>query len=259
MNIGTAKPSPKELGKVGHFFINNLSIKDDYDVGKYEREVLLLLERLFKQHKMVILTGGSGLYIDAVTHGFDNIPPVDPSVRAELNLIFKKEGKSLLQEKLRHLDPDYYEKVDLNNPQRLIRALEVTIGTGRPFSSFRKKNKAERPFTSVKIGLERDRQELYDRINLRMDAMIAEGLFEEAKGLYAMRHYNALQTVGYKEIFGYLEGAYDKEETIRLLKRNSRRYAKRQFTWFKREEDFHWFHPSQTQEIIDFVQFQIGE
>ena len=259
MNIGTAKPSLEELGQVKHYFINNLSITADYDVGKYEKEALPLLEELFKSRNLVILTGGSGLYIDAVTHGFDDIPAVDESIRAGLNLIFEREGIAVLQEKLQLLDPVYYEKVDINNPQRLIRALEVSMGTGKSFSSFRKRKKTSRPFKVLKIGLERERKELYDRIDQRVERMVAAGLFEEAKALYPMRHYNALQTVGYKEIFGYLEGKYDKEEAINLLKRNSRRYAKRQMTWFRRDEGFHWFHPSQMQEIVELINDQIEE
>lgn len=232
---------------------------DNYDVGKFEKEALALLDGLFTSHEMIILTGGSGLYIDAISNGFDDIPSVGESIRAELNFVFKREGITVLQEKLKLLDPIYYARVDVKNPQRLIRALEVTIGTGKPFSSFRKRRKAERPFKIIKVGLEREREELYARIDLRMDQMIAEGLFEEAKNLYPMRQYNALQTVGYKEVFGYLEGKYDKKEAIRLLKRNSRRYAKRQMTWFRRDEDFHWFHPSEVQEIMDFVNDQIRE
>jgi len=259
MNIGTAKPSLIELSQVKHYFINHLSITSDYDVGKYEKEALPLLEELFKSRNLVILTGGSGLYIDAVTHGFDDIPAVDESIRAGLNLIFEREGIAVLQEKLQLLDPVYYEKVDINNPQRLIRALEVSMGTGKSFSSFRKRKKTSRPFKVLKIGLERERKELYDRIDQRVERMVAAGLFEEAKALYPMRHYNALQTVGYKEIFGYLEGKYDKEEAINLLKRNSRRYAKRQMTWFRRDEGFHWFHPSQMQEIVELINDQIEE
>ena len=184
---------------------------------------------------------------------------MDESLRTQLNGVLEKDGIKVLQKQLLLLDPIYYAKVDLNNPQRLIRALEVCIGTGKPFSSFREKKNVLRPFKIIKIALERERKELYDRIDSRMEQMISEGLFEEARSLYPMRHYNALQTVGYKEIFGYMEQQYDKEETIRLLKRNSRRYAKRQMTWFRRNEEYHWFHPSMTQEIMDFVTDQMGE
>jgi tRNA dimethylallyltransferase len=257
INIGTAKPSMEQLAEAKHYFIDTLSIEEDYDVGKFETEALALLDHLFQDQTLVIMTGGSGLYLDAVAKGFDAIPPVDKSVRAALNEVYEKEGLSALQERLRKLDPDYHQTVDLNNPQRLIRALEVCVGSGMPYSSFRKKKTGQRPFDTIKIALERDRAELYQRIDLRMDQMIAEGLFEEAEALYPYRRHNALQTVGYKEIFGYLDGEYDRQEAIRLLKRNSRRYAKRQMTWFRKDLDYHWFHPSQTQEIIDFVAKEI--
>ncbi|HLT06510.1 MAG TPA: tRNA (adenosine(37)-N6)-dimethylallyltransferase MiaA [Cyclobacteriaceae bacterium] len=253
INIGTAKPSPAQLTEVRHHFINSHSIHEAYDVGRFEADALALLEALFAQHELVIMTGGSGLYIDAVCKGFDAMPAVDKSIRAALNDRYEKQGLSALQQQLKELDPDYYQAVDLNNPQRLIRALEVCIGSGKPYSSFRQKQTSPRPFQTLKIALQRDREELYTRIDQRMDQMIAEGLFEEAATLYPYRHHNALQTVGYKEIFGYMEGEYDKAEAIRLLKRNSRRYAKRQMTWFRKDEDYHWFHPSQTEEIIAFI------
>lgn len=258
MKIGTAKPNQKELAQVKHYFINNISIKEDYDVGRYENEAIILLDSLFKMNELVILSGGSGLYVDAICNGLDNIPAVDESIRADLNRMFEKQGIRVLQEKLLVLDPLYYEMVDLNNPHRIIRALEVTLGTGKPFSSYRSKKKTDRPFKILKIALERERGELYKRINSRMDQMIMDGLFEEAEALYPLRSYNALQTVGYKEIFGYFEGKYSKEEATRLLKRNSRRYAKRQMTWFRKDRDYHWFHPSRTQEIIDFISDQMG-
>jgi len=253
INIGTAKPSPAQLTEVRHHFINSHSIHEAYDVGRFEADALALLEALFAQHELVIMTGGSGLYIDAVCKGFDAMPAVDKSIRAALNDRYEKQGLSALQQQLKELDPDYYQAVDLNNPQRLIRALEVCIGSGKPYSSFRQKQTSPRPFQTLKIALQRDREELYTHIDQRMDQMIAEGLFEEAATLYPYRHHNALQTVGYKEIFGYMEGEYNKAEAIRLLKRNSRRYAKRQMTWFRKDEDYHWFHPSQTEEIIAFI------
>lgn len=258
MKIGTAKPTEKELSQTKHYLINSLSIKEDYDVGKFEKEALKILEGLFKNHQMVILCGGSGLYLDAVAHGLDEIPGVDESIREQLNEEFNRGGLKLLQEKLLDIDPEYYKMVDLNNPHRIIRALEVSQSTGIPFSSFRIKKKAERPFNIVKIALERQREELYDRVNQRMDQMIKEGLFEEAESLFPMRHYNALNTVGYKEIFSFLEGKYDKQEAIRLLKRNTRRYAKRQLTWFRKDPEYHWFHPSYQKEILDFISGQIG-
>lgn len=259
MEIGTAKPTAQEMAQVKHHFVDSLSVKEDYDVRKFEMDALLLLERLFKRHNVVIMTGGSGLYIDAVCGGFDEIPDIDPAIRKSLNELYENEGIGAIQEKLRTLDPEYYSKVDINNPQRLIRGCEVSIGTGQPFSSFRKRQKAERPFQVIKVGLERDREELYQRINYRMDSMIDAGLFEEARKLFPLRTLNALQTVGYTEIFNYLGGLYDREEAIRLLKRNSRRYAKRQMTWFRRDVEMTWFSPDQYEEIVSFVQGQIEE
>jgi tRNA dimethylallyltransferase len=259
MNIGTAKPTEEELALVPHFFINSLSVYEGYDVHKFETEVLDMLNWLFKMRSLVIMTGGSGLYIDAVTKGLDDIPPVEEGIREELNELYNREGIVILQKKLSKADPHYYKKVDLQNPQRLIRALEVTMGTGKPYSSYRINNRPKRPFRVIKIGLNRDREELYGRINERMDEMIKQGLFEEAASLYHLRHLNALQTVGYKEIFGFMEGKYDREEAIRLLKRNSRRYAKRQLTWLKRDEEYAWFHPEQAEEITKYIVGQMAE
>nr|WP_168196246.1 tRNA (adenosine(37)-N6)-dimethylallyltransferase MiaA [Echinicola soli] len=256
-DIGTAKPSAAEMQDVPHYFVNNLSIHDDYDVRKFEKDALLVLNNLFEMHNVVIMTGGSGLYIDAVCNGFDEIPAIDPSIRKSLNQLYQEKGITALQEKLAELDSDYYKQVDVNNPQRLIRGCEVTMGTGKPFSSYRKKEKVRRPFQVIKVGLQRERQELYHRINLRMDQMIAAGLFEEAAGLYPQRYLNALQTVGYSEIFGYLDGEYDKEEAERLLKRNSRRYAKRQMTWFRRDEEIQWFSPDEYERVEAYVEDQM--
>lgn len=257
--IGTAKPSEAELATVPHHFINTLSIHDEYDVKKFEKDTLNLLHDLFQKHDLVLMTGGSGLYIDAVCYGFDDIPDIDPSIRMTLNSDYEKMGIGFLQKELEKYDPDYFRMVDTNNPQRLIRALEVYRGTGKPFSSFRKKKVNVRDFNIIKIGLEREREELYQRIDQRMDLMISQGLFEEAESFLPYRDLNALQTVGYTEIFGYLQGDYDKEEAVRLLKRNSRRYAKRQLTWFKRYPDIKWFHPSDIQGILRFVESQLQE
>nr|WP_051720176.1 tRNA (adenosine(37)-N6)-dimethylallyltransferase MiaA [Anditalea andensis] len=258
MNIGTAKPTVSELMEAKHYFIDHLSIHDPYDVRIFEKETLQLLENLFKNHKCVIMTGGSGLYIDAVCQGFDEMPDIDPLIREELNRLYRTSGIESLQRLLSEVDPEYFETVDKNNPHRLIRALEVFRGTGKPFSSFREKKRVDRPFKIIKIALYRDRAELYARIDMRMDQMIAQGLFEEARELFAFKDLNALQTVGYKEIFDFIEGRYDLEEAIRLLKRNSRRYAKRQMTWFRRDESYVWFHPSQNDQIIGFIADQIG-
>jgi tRNA dimethylallyltransferase len=219
---------------------------------------LELLGQLFINHDVVIMTGGSGLYINAVTEGLDEMPEVDKDIRKMLNKLFKEEGLKVLQAKLAEVDPDYYQTVDLNNPQRLIRALEVGYGTGRPYSSYRVKSRTERPFQAIKIALYRDRNELYERIDARMDDMITKGLFEEAAALYPFRYLNALQTVGYREIFDYMDGLYDREEAIRLLKRNSRRYAKRQLTWLRKDETYTWFHPAEQERIFDFITHQMA-
>ncbi|MFC3976612.1 tRNA (adenosine(37)-N6)-dimethylallyltransferase MiaA [Belliella kenyensis] len=258
MNLGTAKPTESELNQVKHYFIDSLSIFDDYDAKMFENEVLDLLNEKFQSKNLMIMTGGSGLYVDAICKGFDDIPEIDPSIRASLIQLFENEGIGVLQENLKKIDPIYYDAVDLNNPQRLMRAIEVYEGTGKPYSSFRSKKKVKRPFDIIKIGLRRDREELYDRIDQRMDDMIQQGLFEEASSLFPFKHLNALHTVGYSEIFRYLEGDYDREEAIRLLKRNSRRYAKRQMTWFNRDEEITWFDPSQFEEVSSFVANQIA-
>lgn len=253
MNVGTAKPGKEDLKKAPHFFIDNKSIYDSYDVKAFEKDALLLIEKLFMDQDLLILTGGSGLYIDAVVDGLDEMPEIDQQIREELNLKYRNGGLSELQNRLLDLDPEYFQQVDLNNPQRLIRALEVCLSTGKPFSQFRKKTKKSRPFRTLKIALSRDRAELYARIDQRMDEMIRHGLFEEAAQLYPFRELNALQTVGYKEIFGYLDREYDREEAIRLLKRNSRRYAKRQLTWLRRDPDYVWFHPQSFTEILSWI------
>lgn len=258
MNLGTAKPNQKELDFVPHHFINSLSVEEDYDVRKFEKDALKLLDHLFEKHEVVIMTGGSGLFADAVVEGIDEMPQIEPEVRGEIIKEFKEKGLSFLQSEVARRDPAYFDQVDRQNPQRLMRALEVCRGTGKTFSSFRIKAKKERNFKTIKIGLERDRSELYGRIDQRMDQMIAAGLFDEADALFGKRELNALQTVGYSEIFGFLEGKYDKEEAVRLLKRNSRRYAKRQMTWFKRDESITWFHSSQEKEIVIFLKNQIG-
>ena len=258
MNLGTAKPTSEELKQVPHHFINSLSIEDEYDVKKFEQEALVLLESLFEQHQVVIMTGGSGLFADAIVNGLDEMPVVAPEIRAGIIQEYEQKGLAFLQKEIAINDPEYFEKVDQKNPQRLMRALEIWRGTGQKFSSFRVKSKKERPFEVIKIGLERDREELYSRIDLRMDQMITAGLFQEADALFEKRHLNALQTVGYSEIFGFLEGRYDKEEAIRVLKRNSRRYAKRQLTWFKKDESIKWFSPENKESILEFLAYQMA-
>lgn len=257
MNLGTAKPNSDELQQVPHHFINSLSIEDAYDVRKFERDSMELLEELFSTHEVVFMTGGSGLFADAIVNGLDEMPEVEYDVRQQIILEYGEKGLEFLQEEVARNDPEYFEKVDQKNPQRLMRALEIWRGTGKKFSSFRVKSTKERPFKVIKIGLERDREEIYSRIDFRMDQMISSGLFDEAESLFGKRHLNALQTVGYSEVFGFLEGKYDKEEAIRLLKRNSRRYAKRQMTWFKKDESITWFSPEAPEEILAYLHDQI--
>lgn len=253
LNIGTAKPTLAELAAVKHYFINSHSLTEPYNSGAYENDALALLQNLFKTKKRVILTGGSGLYIKAVCEGLDEMPPVNGELRTQLTDTWARDGLPALVARLKDLDPVYYAKVDLANPQRVIRALEVCLSSGQPYSSFRKKKRASRPFKTVKVGLTRDRATLYNRIDQRMDKMLADGLAEEARRLYAYREHNALQTVGYQEIFDFLAGKQDWDETVRLLKRNSRRYAKRQFTWFTRDPGFKWFHPDDWEEILAYI------
>ncbi len=238
LSIGTAKPSPEEMQGVPHHFIDSLSITQSYTAGQYERDCLLLLDRLFVEKDTVILTGGSGLFLKVVTDGMDELPDPNPEIRQVLQQRLQAEGLESLSDQLRHLDPIHHERVDKKNPQRVIRALEVCLSTGQPYSSFHTGQKAERPFCCQKICLTRPRNELYARIDARMDAMLAAGLVEEARSLLPFRHHNALQTVGYQEVFPYLDGTYDYAELVRLLKRNSRRYAKRQMTWFRNQGDF---------------------
>ena len=255
LKIGTAKPDQDELAAAKHHFIDSHSIEDYYSVGQFEEDSLRLLDELFGQHNTVVMVGGSGLFFKAVWEGFDEMPEVDLQLREQLNAEFESHGLEPLLKELEDRDKSYYEQVDRHNHQRVIRALEVIRSTGKPFSFYRKGQKPkERPFLNIKIGLELERELLFDRINQRMDVMIAQGLFEEAKKLVPYKNHNALQTVGYSEIFGFLEGAYDKEEAIRLLKRNSRRYAKRQMTWFKKDSEIIWMHPNDLDQAIQMIQ-----
>ena len=244
MNVGTAKPTPEELAQVPHHLINSLSIQQSYDVKQFETDALAAIDAIFEKSNVAIAAGGSGLFIKTLCEGIDEMPSAPPEVRQNLEDKLKAEGLEALTRQLKTLDPTYYQQVDLANPQRILRALEVCIATGQPYSSFRKENNRKeknRPFSIIKIGLERERNELYERINLRVDEMLDNGLLEEARQLYPYRQLNALQTVGYQEIFGYLDNNYDWKEAVRLIKRNSRRYAKRQFTWFKKDAAMQWF------------------
>lgn len=253
MEIGTAKPSDKELAAVKHHLINSLSIKEDYDVRDFEHDAMAIIESYFKTKDIMLVVGGSGLFVNALCFGLDDLPEVDPTVRESLMDELNANGLDQLQAELKLKDPVYYQQVDLYNPQRVVRALEVIRGTGKTFSEFRTGKRVKRGFNIIWVGLTMERQNLYERIDLRMDEMIEQGLFEEAARFYKHRHLNALQTVGYREIFGYVEGRYDKGETIRLLKRNSRRYAKRQLTWFNKNESIKWFSPTQLEEVLHHI------
>ena len=252
--IGTAKPTEAELTQVTHHFINSHSIHENYDANQFGEEALALIHKLFERYDYLVVCGGSGLYIKALLEGFDDIPEVADDVRDQLIEEFENKGLLWLQNKMRELDPEHFQSIDQKNPVRLMRALEVKMATGKSISSFRTSKKKEHLFKIVKIGLELDRAELYKRIDARMDSMIQQGLFEEAQQLYSYKDLNALQTVGYREIFEYLDGQYDKEEAVRLLKRNSRRYAKRQLTWFKRDEEIVWFKPDLVDDIKSVIQ-----
>lgn len=256
MSTGTAKPTQKEMQGVPHHFVNNRNINQEYNAGQFEHDAISVLDNIFEKNDAAILTGGSGLYINAVCDGIDDIPS-SVAIRKELDDKFEKEGLEKLVDELKKVDPMYYEVVDKNNPHRVIRALEVYRNTGRTYSSYRTNTRSQRPFSILKIGLDRPREELYQRIDNRMDLMIEAGLFKEAEKLYPYKAHNALQTVGYKEVFDYLDGQYDHNEAIRLLKRNSRRYAKRQLTWFRKDEEIHWFHPDNYDEIVDLVEKEV--
>ncbi|WP_342665067.1 tRNA (adenosine(37)-N6)-dimethylallyltransferase MiaA [Sporocytophaga myxococcoides] len=258
MSIGTAKPTAAEMKSVVHYFIDSHSIAEPFNAGSYSEEALKLIDHLFTEKDYLILTGGSGLYIKAVCEGFDEMPEVEEETRSQLVSELSDKGLSPLLEELKVSDPVYYEQVDKSNHQRILRALEVIRSTGIPFSFYRKNEKASRNFEIIKIGLERPREELYERINRRMDLMLEAGLEAEVKALIPYKNMNALQTVGYKEVFDFFDGIYEREEMIRLLKRNSRRYAKRQLTWFKKDKEYHWFNPAQKAEIIDFIKAESG-
>lgn len=259
LSIGTAKPSEKELARVKHHFINSHTIAEPYSAGDFERDVLALLPSLFEKNNRVIMTGGSGLYIRAVCEGLDDLPQPEEGLRQRLTARLNDEGLEKLQEEVWEKDPLFAATAEISNPQRVVRALEVWYTTGRPISSFQKKSREERPFHQVLVALERDRAELYKRIEDRVDVMLRQGLVGEAVSVAAYRHHHALQTVGYKEVYGFLDGLYDEKEMVRLLKQNTRRYAKRQLTWFRHQGDFTWFHAGDEERIWEFVISQIGE
>lgn len=258
MTIGTAVPSEEELQAAKHHFIQHISVSENYSVGDFERDALERLDLLFREKNIAVMVGGSGLYVDAVVYGLDEFPEVDPEIRNTLNERLEISGIEVLQEELKEKDPDYYSAVDLQNPHRLIRALEICIGTGRPYSSFRKEKISVRPFETIFIGLTAPREVVYERINERVHLMMEAGLLEEVKQLESRKQLNALNTVGYKELFKFLEGEWDLETAVAEIKKNTRRFAKRQFTWFKKNEHIHWFEAGTSYDrIISFAEEKI--
>lgn len=253
MPIGTAQPTREELAAAKHYFIADREVEDDFNCGKYETEALALLERLFTENDYVVAVGGSGLYVQALCEGMDDLPDADPALRENLKQRLEREGLENLVDELRTLDAKYAEEVDLCNPARVMRALEVCLATGRSYSEQRKGVTAERPFNIIKIGTDMPRDVLYDRINRRVDMMVEEGLEAEARTMYPKRHLNALQTVGYRELFDYFDGNCSFEEAVELVKRNSRRYAKRQLTWFRRDANTAWFNPIDLDAILEYI------
>ncbi len=253
LKIGTAAPTDKQLQQVRHYFVGNLSISDYYSASMYEQDVNKLLAELFTTSNYALLTGGSMMYIDAVCNGIDDIPTVDETTRQLMKQRLAEEGLEALVEELKQLDPEHYEVVDRQNPRRVVHALEICHMTGKTYTSFRKAEKKQHPFQIVKIGLNRDRSELYERINLRVDKMIQNGLVDEARNLTSYRHANALNTLGYKELFNYFDGIWNLDEAIERIKGNTRRYARKQLTWFKRDATMRWFHPNDVELIKNYI------
>lgn len=254
MAIGTAKPTPDETSAVKHHFVDSISINEPYSAGRFESEALSTLDSIFLKRPVAVMVGGSGLFVKAVTEGFDEFPDVLPEIREQLNRKYSEQGLSTLQSQLKELDPAYASEVDLDNPQRVIRALEVCLATNKPYSSFRaQQTKHHRNFRSIKIGLNMERQDLYERINKRVDIMMEEGLLEEVRRLLPYRQLNALNTVGYAEIFDYIDGQLSLEEAVERVKQNTRRFAKRQLTWFRKDKEITWFHPDDYSSIINFI------
>ena len=253
LKIGTASPTSEQMQQVPHYFVGSLSLNDYYSASLFEQQVLECLEQQFQTKDYVLLSGGSMMYIDAVCDGIDDIPTIDDETRALMKKRLAEEGLEALVKELKSLDPEYYEIVDRQNPRRVVHALEICTMTGKTYTSFRKREKRQRPFRIIKIGLNRPREELYRRINQRVDEMMQQGLLEEAKSLYPMRQMNALNTVGYKELFDYLEGRWPLEEAVERIKGNTRRYARKQLTWYKKDPQIRWFHPEETEQIISYI------
>lgn len=253
LKIGTAAPTPEQLDRVKHHFVGTLQLTDYYSAAQYEAEVMSKLEELFQKNDVVVLTGGSMMYVDAICKGIDDIPTVDKDTRELMMQKYEMEGLEKLCAELKLLDPEYYQIVDLKNPKRVIHALEICYMTGKTYTSFRTQSTKERPFRIIKIGLTREREELYDRINRRVDEMMKDGLLEEARSVYAYKHLNSLNTVGYKEMFQYMDGEWTLDFAIEKIKQNSRIYSRKQMTWFKRDKDITWFHPDQQKEIMNHI------
>ena len=258
LSIGTAKPSKREMAGIDHHFVDFLSIQEEFSAGRFELAALDVLRKIYVKNPVALMVGGSGLYVQAVCHGMNDIPQIPGHFRETLYVECQQKGLEHLLDELRFSDPVYYDKVDKKNQQRVIRALEICRATGRPYSSFRQDKKTPRDFQIIKIGLDMDRAALFERIDNRMDQMIEAGLFEEAEKWYPFRHLNALKTVGYTEIFDYLDGQYHRQEAVRLLKRNSRRYAKRQLTWFKKDQEITWYHPKEFDRVLQYLLDKMG-
>lgn len=257
LKIGTAAPTEEYLNRVKHYFVGTLKLTDYYSAAQYESDVISLLDELFKTKDVLLLTGGSMMYIDAICKGIDDIPTVDDETRQMMMKKYEDEGLERLCAELKLLDPEYYSIVDLKNPKRVIHALEICYMTGKTYTSFRTGNKKQRPFNIIKIGLNRDREELYDRINKRVDIMIEDGLIDEVKSVYQYKNLNSLNTVGYKEIIQYLDGNCTLDFAIDKIKQNSRIYSRKQMTWFKRDSEIKWFHPDKEEDIIGYIESKI--
>lgn len=256
--IGTAAPTAAQQERIKHYFVGTLALTDYYNASRFEEEVIALLEKLHQEHPVVVMSGGSMMYIDAVCKGIDNLPTVTPELRRELTELYEREGLDPIRAQLKLLDPVHYNEVDLKNPKRVIHALEVCLMTGKPYSELRTNRRKSRPFRIIKIGLTRDREELYRRINRRVDAMIEEGLIEEARRVYPFRHLNSLNTVGYKELFRYFDGEWTLDFAIEKIKQDSRNYARKQMTWFRRDREIAWFHPEEEEAIMHHIETQIA-
>jgi tRNA dimethylallyltransferase len=256
--IGTARPTEEQMQLVRHYFVGTLSLEDYYSASLYEQQVMSLLEELFRESDYALLSGGSMMYIDAVCNGIDDIPTIDDAIRELMKRRLAEEGLQSLCEELQRLDPEYYEIVDRRNPRRVVHALEICVMTGQTYTSFRKREEKQRPFRIVKIGLNREREQLYDRINRRVDEMMAAGLLEEARQMYPRRELNALNTVGYKELFDFLDGRWPLAEAIERIKGNTRRYARKQLTWYKKDPQIEWFSPEQKEDIIRYIDKNYG-